>query len=115
MRCTHSRQLGAIDAGLYGFASVVTYCPIVQQASEGYTYAQLSYVMLYGTNLTNPRLCRRDSNGSVTCGSNAAVGTDAWILVHRAVAVAMVTGAFLSINVGTGVSVVKRYAVSWNN
>ena len=81
----------------------------MQQSSEGYTYAQLSYVMLYGINLTNPRLCRRDSNGAVTCGSSAALGSDAWIL-YTPGGGSSYDDAFLSINVGTGVSLVKRYA-----
>jgi hypothetical protein len=100
------------NAGLYGFNGVIAYCPILEQGSEGYTFTKLSYVMLYGMNITNPRLCRRTSTGSVTCGTKASVGSDAWIL-YKPAGGGQYDDAFLSVNVGAGVSIIKEYAVSW--
>ena len=97
--------------GLYGFDAVVTYCPIVQQSGEGYNFSQLSYVMLYGVNLTNPRLCRRNSSGSVSCGTNAPIGSTAWILYKPSGG--QFDDAFLSVNVGSGISLIREYAVVW--
>ena len=99
--------------GLYGFSGGVTYCPILQQSSQGYRFDKLSYVMLYGVNITNPRLCRRNSSGSVSCGTYAAVGTTAWILYKPAGG--QYDDAFLSINVGSGTSLIRKYAVVWTD
>jgi hypothetical protein len=100
--------------GLYGFNGTVTYCPIVQQAGEGYNFTNLSYVMLYGINITNPRLCKRNGSGTVACGTNAAIGSDAWIL-YKPAGGNQYDDAFLSVNVGSGVSLIRRYAVAWND
>ena len=100
--------------GLYGLDGVIAYCPILQQGKQGYTFTKLSYVMLYGVNITNPRLCRRSSTGSVTCGAKAPVGTDAWIL-YKPAGGAQFDNAFLSVNVGSGVSIIREYAVSWDD
>jgi hypothetical protein len=100
--------------GMYGFAGGVAYCPIVQQASEGYSYSKLGYVILYGINLMNPRLCQRSTgNGAVTCGTSALLGGDTWILYSPGGGTDY-DDAFLSINVGSGVSLIKRYAVAWS-
>lgn len=100
--------------GLYGFGGSVVYCPIVQQAEEGYNFSKLSYVMLYGINIQNPKLCRRGSNNATACGASSAIGSSAWIL-YKPAGGNQYDDAFLSVSVGSGTSLIREYAAVWND
>lgn len=100
--------------GLYGFnptSSVV--CPVLQQSSEGYTYSDLSYVALYGINLKSAKLCKRNSSGSVACGSSYDLGSS-WIL-YKPSGGGQYDDSFVVIQGASGISLIKDYAVVWTN
>lgn len=103
-------------AGLYGLTGGVTYCPILQQTSQGYGYDKLAYVMLWGSNVINPRLCRRDNfTGTVSCGTNAPLGSSSWILYKPSDGSENFGATFLGVNVGSGISLISAYTAVWTD
>lgn len=99
--------------GLIGVARATVYCPIDQGVGESYSFDKLAYVIIYGTNITNPRLCRHTLSGSVACGNSTALNCGNWILYKPA-------GnkydlPYLSVRVGNSTSLIKNYTAYWND
>ena len=98
--------------GLHRTGCGTASCPVTVAPSVGYMFSDVSYAMLYGVNLVNPRLCRRNSSGAITCGTNAAIGSDAWIL-YKPTGSGTYDDVFVWVNVGSGTSLIREYSVSW--
>lgn len=100
--------------GLHGSGAGSAYCPVLVAPSEGYTFGQVSYVVLSGVNLVNPRLCRRAENGAITCGATAAGAPGFWIL-YKPAGSGTYDDLFVWVNVGSGASLIREYTVSWTD
>lgn len=109
-----SNQWVPSSPGLYGFNGGVTYCPVATQPQEEYTFQKLSYAIIEGVNLSTARLCRRSLSGSVACGSSANISSTAKIL-YKPTTGSQFDQVFLSVNVGSGISLIRHYVVAWND
>lgn len=98
-------------------------CPLDRQVSEGYSYEQLSFVVIYGIGITNPRLCRNNSPGSsivFACGANAVIGSNkisgkpnAWLL-YKPVG-DRTDFPFLNVSVSGSNIAIKNYIAFWDD
>ena len=100
--------------GLHGTNPGSAYCPVLVAPSEGYTFSALSYAVINGVNLNNPRLCRRTDNGAITCGATAAGAPGFWIL-YRPAGTGTYDDLFVWVNVGNGASLIREYTVIWTD
>ncbi len=95
-----------------GRAARMISCPVAIKHRGDYTYGKLGYAIIEGTHLLNPRLCRRASTGTVSCGGNTALGATATLL-HKAEGGSESDQVFLSVAVNSDIGRIRHYTVVW--